>query len=79
VAALRELQGERAVYQRESRLSKDAAERFVSRLDAAKMERYLQSLAPGAASGPQHPTIESLSPEKRALLLERLRKRKAGP
>ena len=78
ISSLRELLGDRAAYERESRRSKDAAERFVSGLDAAEMERYLRSLAPGAAADGQHATIESLSPEKRALLLERLRKRRTG-
>jgi glycosyltransferase involved in cell wall biosynthesis len=78
VAALRELRGDRAAYERESQVSKEAAERFVSGLDAAEMERHLVSLERGAAAHEEHATIESLSPEKRALLLERLRKRRAG-
>ena len=40
------------------------------------MERYLRALSPGKAADAAHATIESLSPEKRALLLERLRKRR---
>jgi hypothetical protein len=44
------------------------------------MERFLASLAVRTDARPEgrhgHATIESLSPEKRALLLERLRKRK---
>ena len=43
------------------------------------MERYLHRIAPrrraGAPAAPSAATIESLSPEKRALLLQRLRKR----
>ncbi len=80
VAALRELLTDGAAYRRESRASRAAAQRFAGGLDAADMERYLTSLAvrkerrPDAGHG--HATIESLSPEKRALLLERLRKRK---
>uniref|UniRef100_Q01XE1 Glycosyl transferase, group 1 n=1 Tax=Solibacter usitatus (strain Ellin6076) TaxID=234267 RepID=Q01XE1_SOLUE len=77
VEALRELLGDRAAYQRESRASRTAAERFVGTLDAAALEHYLASLAPRTASPAAGATIESLSPEKRALLLERLRKRKA--
>jgi glycosyltransferase involved in cell wall biosynthesis len=76
VAALRELLGDRAAYQRESRASRAAAGTFVAGLDAAAMERYLLSLRPRAHSQIAHATIESLSPEKRTLLLERLRKRK---
>jgi hypothetical protein len=48
----------------------------VSGLDAGEMEAYLNSLRPGAAAGVERATIESLSPERRALLLERLRKRR---
>jgi glycosyltransferase involved in cell wall biosynthesis len=77
--ALLRLLGDRAEYGRESAASRAAAERFVSGLDARAMERYLTSLSPVAAARPAEPeraTIESLSPGKRALLLERLRKRR---
>ena len=80
VAALRELLSGGAAYRRESQASRTAALRFAGGLDAADMERYLTSLPvredrrPDGGHG--HATIESLSPEKRALLLERLRKRK---
>ena len=80
VAALRELLTDGEAYRRESQASRTAAQRFVGRLDAADMERYLASLAVASDARtdarPGHATIESLSPEKRALLLERLRKRK---
>ena len=46
------------------------AERFTASLDAGQMERYLLALAPRPDELPAHATIESLSPEKRALLLE---------
>jgi glycosyltransferase involved in cell wall biosynthesis len=75
VEALIELLGDRAAYQRESRASRVAAERFTARLDAAALEHYLESLRPRTDAPAAHATIESLSPEKRALLLERLRKR----
>jgi glycosyltransferase involved in cell wall biosynthesis len=80
VAALRELFTDTAAYRHESQASRMAAQRFVGGIDAANMERYLTTLAvredrrPDGGHG--HATIESLSPEKRALLLERLRKRK---
>jgi hypothetical protein len=77
VAAVRELLTDRAAYQRESAASRAAAERFVAGLDAAALERYLTSLQARPDGRPGHATIESLSPEKRTLLLERLRKRKA--
>ena len=75
IAALEELLGDCGTYERESRASKDAAERFATGLDAGAMERYLMSLSPVEAARAGRATIESLSPEKRALLLERLRKR----
>jgi glycosyltransferase involved in cell wall biosynthesis len=76
VAALRELLTSRSAYEKESAASRLAAGRFVSGLDAGEMEAYLNSLRPGAAAGVERATIESLSPERRALLLERLRKRR---
>ena len=77
VDALRELLHDRAAYERESQTSREVALRFVAGLDAGQLER----LSEGAAAAelpvaPAQATIESLSPEKRALLLERLRKRK---
>jgi glycosyltransferase involved in cell wall biosynthesis len=86
VAALTELLTDRAAYERESRLSREAAHAFIQSLDAGDMESYLKSLGRASASaGGQeqaarepvaHATIESLTSEKRALLLQRLRKRK---
>jgi glycosyltransferase involved in cell wall biosynthesis len=78
VNALRGLLGDRAAYRRESQASRAAAAGFVATLDAAALERYLLSLARRAGSPAASATIESLTPEKRALLLERLRKRKAS-
>ena len=75
IAALGELLTDRSAYERESQASKGAAEKFVAGLDAAAMERYLESLAPTTTAPGGHASVESLSPEKRALLLERLRKR----
>jgi glycosyltransferase involved in cell wall biosynthesis len=77
VEAIRELLGDRAAYERESRASREAADRFVRGLDAADLEKYLMSLRPGAPTQTEdHGTIESLSPAKRALLLQRLHKRR---
>ena len=76
VAALRELLTSRSAYEKESAASRLAAGRFVSVLDAGEMEEFLVSLRPGAAASVERATIESLSPERRALLLERLRKRR---
>jgi hypothetical protein len=77
VAALRELLTDAGAYRRESAASRAAALRFVGTLDAADLERYLASLPVRPVERSAQATIESLSPEKRALLLERLRKRKA--
>src|SRR5262249_27849657 len=78
VAAIQELLGDRDVYERESETSRAAAEAFVRSLDAGEMERYLSGMRPrsGMAGKTGPATIESLSPEKRALLLERLHKRR---
>lgn len=79
LAALDELLSDRAAYQRESEASRQAALRFVAGLDAADLERYLETLRPRPRSAaPVHSTIESLTPERRALLLDRLRKRGKG-
>jgi hypothetical protein len=77
VEAIGELLGDRGAYERESAASRAAAEEFVRSLDAGEMERYLQGLRPRAGTGKTGPaTIESLSPEKRALLLQRLHTRR---
>jgi glycosyltransferase involved in cell wall biosynthesis len=75
-AALGELLGDRAVYERESAASRTAALRFVSGLDAADLERFLGGLAPWRDARAEPATMESLSPERRSLLLERLRRRR---
>jgi glycosyltransferase involved in cell wall biosynthesis len=82
VEAIRELTSDRRAYERESAASRTAALEFVAGLDAALMERYLMGLAGAGPSAPpsraEAATIESLSPEKRALLLERLKRRGMG-
>jgi len=83
VAAIEELLSDRGAYERESAASREAAHRFVAALDDSGMERFLVSLgasgakaALGAGSArPDAATVESLSPGKRALLLQRLRRR----
>ena len=75
-AAIEELLGDRAAYERESAASRAAAAAFVAGIDGAEMERYLAGLRPATqAAGTPQTAIEALSPEKRALLLERLRRR----
>jgi glycosyltransferase involved in cell wall biosynthesis len=77
-AALRELLTDREAYERESAASRRAALDFVAGLDAGAMERYLLQLRP-SSSARERSSIESLTPEKRALLLQRLHKRKMVP
>ena len=80
VAAISDLLADRAVYDRESALSRAAAERFISRLSAGGLEQFLSTLRPSTArtAKPEPPSIEALSPEKRALLLQRLHQRGAA-
>jgi len=75
VEAVEKLLTDRTEYQREAAVSRAAAGLFVQRLDAQWMEGFLTRLQPFGAPHAEKATVESLSPEKRALLLERLRKR----
>jgi len=76
VDAVQTLVGDRSAYEIESKASREAAGAFVAGLDRGAMERYLTELHPFAAALPaEHATVESLSPEKRALLLQRLKRR----
>jgi glycosyltransferase involved in cell wall biosynthesis len=76
-AAIEELLSDSGVYERESEASREAAHRFVCGLDGGAMERFLLSLGARDLKSvqPESATIESLSPGRRALLLERLRRR----
>lgn len=81
--ALEALLTERGLYQEESETSRERARRFVAGIQPGLLEEFLTSLAPrateprsarradGAETG-----LAALSPEKRALLLERLRSRR---
>ena len=75
VQAIRKLTTDWTAYNHESAISRAAALEFVRHLSALEMERFLMRLEPGGAPRAAKATVESLSPEKRALLLERLRKR----
>jgi len=79
VGAIRELIEDCEAWRRESAASYAAARAFVEGLDPGAMERFLLNLQPrsGGDSAPA-PSMESLSPEKRALLLERLRRRRVA-
>ena len=66
---------DRALYERVSTASREAALGFVSGLDAARMPAFLQSLKPGDTA-PEPPSLAHLSPQKRTLLLKLARARK---
>jgi glycosyltransferase involved in cell wall biosynthesis len=77
-AALEELLTDRAAYEKESAVSRQAALAFVAALDPSAMEQYLAELRP-AEPAREQTSVESLTPEKRTLLLQRLHKRKMVP
>src|SRR5579859_5010030 len=63
------------LYERESGAERDAASKFVSALRPNRLEEFLLTLEPSRpATHPDDP-LARLSPEKRALLLQRLRAR----
>jgi hypothetical protein len=63
-------------YEEESRRSRAAAIGFVSGLRAESFEEMLASLAPAAPKLPDTAGgLDRLSPQKRALLLQRLREK----
>ena len=75
--ALRVLLTDRAVYDEESRRSREAALRFVSGLRVEAFEEYLLQLQPHEqVVHPASPKPPDLTPAQRALLLKRLRDRK---
>ncbi|PYT28101.1 MAG: hypothetical protein DMG58_19030, partial [Acidobacteria bacterium] len=81
-AALRSLLSDRELYLRESAAARDAATKFVSALRPGQLEEFLLALAPGRPDMRSPLTrsqdaLERLSPEKRTLLLQRLRARDA--
>ena len=70
-----------SMYAEESRISREKALRFVAGIRSGQLEEFLASLvppAPESACAPDarslHGELAALSPEKRALLLARLRK-----
>jgi len=73
--ALRALLTDRALYERVSAASREAALRFTGSLDAARMPEFLQSLKPGELVR-ERPSLANLSPQKRTLLLQMARSRK---
>lgn len=73
--ALQQLLVDRGVYERESSAARDAATQFVSALQPSRLEEFLLALEPAPPVAPKHDPLAHLSPEKRALLLQRLRAR----
>ena len=78
VDAVASLAHDHALWVRESEASRAAASAFVGRLHAGGLEDWLARLKPFCGAHAEPARIESLSPEKRALLLRRLRQRKMG-
>lgn len=74
-AALERLLTDRREYERESEMSRAAALRFVADIREERMEEFLLSLRAGEARPTLPPRAETLSPERRGLLLRRLRER----
>jgi glycosyltransferase involved in cell wall biosynthesis len=74
--ALRGLLTDRALYEQVSAVSREAALRFTAGLDGGQMADFLQRLKPGEAVR-ERPTLASLSPDKRSLLLQMARSRKS--
>ncbi len=77
-AALGALLGDQALYRRESAAARHAATKFVSALRLDRLEEFLLSLAPGRPVTRPADALARLSPEKRTLLLQRLRDRDTG-
>ena len=73
--ALRALLTDRALYERVSADSREAALRFAGSLDAGRMPEFLESLKPGERVR-ERPSLANLSGEKRTLLLQMARGRK---
>ena len=83
--ALEELMTDPALYELESDAAREAALRFVPTVRESQFEEFLESLAAGApesspasTSGrpvPARKAIDDLSPERRALLLRKVRER----
>ncbi|MGA2328309.1 MAG: glycosyltransferase family 4 protein [Bryobacteraceae bacterium] len=84
--ALEALLGDRDLYERESQASRQAALRFVSGIGPERLEEFLLGLQPARADVPAseacrsatHEALAGLSPERRALLVHRLRRRVSG-
>ena len=74
--AIRRLMTDRAEYERESEASRRASAAFVSRVKPGDFEDLLLSLEPALVPGAK-PKPADLTPAQRALLLERLKRRRS--
>jgi glycosyltransferase involved in cell wall biosynthesis len=74
-AALEAFASDHDLYERESAASREAALKFVSALRPSELEEFLFGLAPGQPVARPDDALATLSPAKRALLLQRLRTR----
>lgn len=73
---LERLLDEEDTYEEVSEASRKASVQFVNTLDAGELQKYLEQLKPAAVSAaPAGKLIDSLSAEKRALLLRRLKQK----
>ena len=75
IAALEALLSDRDLYERASAAAREAATQFVTTLRPSRLEEFLLGLAPGRPVTERDDSLTQLSPEKRALLLKRLRAR----
>ncbi len=73
--AVEQLAGGGELYQRASRAARDGATQFVSGQRPSRLEEFLLALEPAHPSAIREDPLTGLSPEKRALLLKRLRAR----
>jgi glycosyltransferase involved in cell wall biosynthesis len=71
--ALAELLSGQTVYERESAAARKAATRFVAKLRPSQLEEFLLALQPAQPAARTEDHLAHLSPERRALLLQRLR------
>jgi glycosyltransferase involved in cell wall biosynthesis len=74
-AAVECLCSNREMFECESRAARQAALRFVKGVRPGQFQKFLETLAPAEAPSQPGDLLARLSPEKRALLLERLRRR----
>ncbi|HUJ23196.1 MAG TPA: glycosyltransferase family 4 protein [Bryobacteraceae bacterium] len=75
IAALTKLSSDPDLYQEQSRAAREAAAQFVAGLRTDRLEEFLTTLKPAAPVTASNDVLAGLSPERRALLLQRLRAR----